>query len=98
MCDWQLAAVPLEAFGRLPSIEDMAISPDGLKLAFTRTTADDRVVYIVFMADQELLGYVKTGQAKLREVSWIYNERVTFIISFTGVMQMFGVSEKIDVC
>lgn len=40
-----VAAVPLEVFGRLPSIEDVAISPDGTRLAFTRTTTEERVVY-----------------------------------------------------
>jgi hypothetical protein len=32
----------LEAYGRLPSLEDVALSPDGTKLAFVRTTEDSR--------------------------------------------------------
>jgi hypothetical protein len=36
------AAPPIHAYGRLPSIEDAALSPDGTKVAYVRTTQEDR--------------------------------------------------------
>lgn len=63
-------AVPLEVYGRLPSVEDVALSPDGSKLAFVRTTAELRGLAIVGVANHEFLGGAKLGEIKLRRLWW----------------------------
>lgn len=39
-------AAPLAAFGRLPTLEDVAISPDGSKIVFVRTNGESRKLLV----------------------------------------------------
>ena len=39
-----LRAAPLETYGRLPSLEDVALSPSGTRIAFVRTKENLRVI------------------------------------------------------
>jgi hypothetical protein len=39
------ASTPLEVFGRLPTLEDVIISPDGLNIAFVNTSGDQRTLF-----------------------------------------------------
>jgi hypothetical protein len=41
-----LAATDVEAYGRLPSIEQAALSPDGTKIAFVKTTQDFKASFV----------------------------------------------------
>ena len=40
------AALPLEVYGRLPRLENLALSPDGTRIAFVKTEGNDRVVAV----------------------------------------------------
>lgn len=37
------APTPLTVYGNLPTLEDLAISPDGTKLAYIRAVGDQRI-------------------------------------------------------
>ena len=50
------APLPLEVYGRLPSLEDVALSPDGSLIAFVRTRQDTRFIAIISLADSKVLG------------------------------------------
>jgi dipeptidyl aminopeptidase/acylaminoacyl peptidase len=63
-------AVPLDVYGHLPTIEDAAISPDGSRLAFVRTTGDARAVVVASIDDRKLLGMLKAGDNKVRAIAW----------------------------
>jgi pimeloyl-ACP methyl ester carboxylesterase len=65
-----LAAAGVDAYGRLPSIEQAALSPDGTKIAFVKTTEDWRVLAIVDIGEEKLVGGVRLGDAKLRSIEW----------------------------
>lgn len=75
----------LEVFGRLPSIGNMAISPDGEHIAFTMTTDDERFVHIVSLADMNVHTSLNLGKVKLRNIMWADNKRVLFQTSTTGL-------------
>jgi len=75
---------PLEAFGRLPSLEDVAISPDGTKIAFVRTLGDERNLIVTPLTKHEILGRVRLGDTKLRGVEWIDDDNVLATISNTS--------------
>ncbi len=75
----------LEAYGRLPNLEDVALSPDGTKLAFVRTTEDSRILAVVAIAEQKFLGGAKLGETKLRRVHWADNDHLLIITSTTGM-------------
>jgi dipeptidyl aminopeptidase/acylaminoacyl peptidase len=77
-------AVPLAAFGRLPSLEDVAISPDGTKLAFVRTHGESRELLVIPLSKTEVLGEVLLGDTKLRDVAWIDDDNVVATISSTS--------------
>ena len=44
------AALPLEVYGRLPRLENLALSPDGTRIAFAKTEGNDRTVAVMAIA------------------------------------------------
>jgi acetyl esterase/lipase len=75
---------PLETFGRLPSLEDVAISPDGTKIAFVRTRGESRSLVVAPLTKPEILGGVHVGDAKLRGVEWIDDDNLLATVSSTS--------------
>ena len=51
----------VDAYGRLPSIEQAALSPDGTKIAFVKTTQDWRVLAIIDLNEEKLVGGVRSA-------------------------------------
>src|SRR5690348_2827657 len=47
-------SAPLEVYGRLPSLEDVSLSPDGTKLAVIRTTGNARLLAFLSLTDHKL--------------------------------------------
>lgn len=63
-------AASLEAYGRLPSLEDITLSPDGSRIAVVTTLGDQRYVVI---RSSDLTGQpfiIKFGDIKLRAIEW----------------------------
>jgi cephalosporin-C deacetylase-like acetyl esterase len=79
------ASPQLEAYGRLPTLEDVALSPDGTKLAFVRTIEDSRILAVVAIAEQKMLGGARLGESKLRSIHWADNDHLLIITSTTGM-------------
>ena len=77
------AAVPLEVYGRLPSLEDVALSPDGSRIAFVRTTQDTRLIAVLSLVDNKVLGALRIGEQKLRQVAWADNNHLMIVTSAT---------------
>ncbi len=77
---------PLAAFGRLPAIEDVVVSPGGTQLAFVKTTSDGRrIIAVLGLADRRVLGTVQAGDAKIRDVRWLDDAHLLLATSTTGV-------------
>jgi len=81
-------AVPLEAFGRLPSLEDVAISPHGTKIAFVRTRGDSRILIVAAVTNPQTLGGVRVGEVKLRNLAWIDDDNLLATASTTSLPPM----------
>jgi dipeptidyl aminopeptidase/acylaminoacyl peptidase len=77
------AAAPLEAYGGLPSIESVEISPDGSKLAVAMSTGDQRVVGVKPLAGGPMQSY-PVGAAKIRRLDWVDSEKLIITSSQTG--------------
>lgn len=77
-------AVPLTVYGQLPNIEDVAISPDGSRLAYVRTQGDMRVVFIANVADRKIICWVKAGNTKLRDIRWADHDNLLIEASVTA--------------
>jgi dipeptidyl aminopeptidase/acylaminoacyl peptidase len=78
-------AVPLDIYGRLPTLEDVIVSPDGKRVAYVRTKGDERSLAVVELDPSAVLGGVKIGISKLREAKWIDNDRILMRLSDTYI-------------
>ncbi len=84
------ATARLEAYGRLPSLEDVALSPDGRELAFVRATGDTRAVVIMSLGEHKVLGGARLGEIKLRYLTWADSDHLLIVTSDTGVRWGFS--------
>lgn len=85
-----VAAAPLEIYGQLPSLEDVALSPDGSRMAFVRTSGNARVVAVMTLADRKTIGAVQVGDTKLRWVQWIDNDHLALTVSMATIPNGMG--------
>ncbi|WP_334162027.1 alpha/beta hydrolase family protein [Phenylobacterium sp.] len=78
------AAAPLEAYGRLPTIEDVAISPSGHAVALVVTDGEQRIVAVRDATTGEYLMKAGAGPAKVRAIQWAGDRNVLIIVSATA--------------
>jgi dipeptidyl aminopeptidase/acylaminoacyl peptidase len=77
------AAAPLEAYGRLPAVEAVEISPSGHAVALSVTNGEQRIIVVQQLADNTvtLRGFV--GEHKLRAVRWAGDQHLILAYSAT---------------
>jgi dipeptidyl aminopeptidase/acylaminoacyl peptidase len=80
---------PLEAYGRLPAINSVDISPDGSALALIVTVNDESQVVVKSLTGP-VLASAKIGFRKVRSVQWADGDHVVIEVSNTAVID--GVS------
>jgi dipeptidyl aminopeptidase/acylaminoacyl peptidase len=85
------APPPLEAYGRLPAIEDAALSPSGGRFAVIMADKDGRKV-VVRASDGEVLGGLGFGSAKVRGVDFAGEDHVLITITATVSRPVMGLS------
>jgi dipeptidyl aminopeptidase/acylaminoacyl peptidase len=78
-------AAPLEVYGRLPGLEDVALSPDGSRLAFIRTSENNRLLAIHDFTTGKVIAGLRVGQVKLRSIAWADNEHLLVLTSVTAL-------------
>jgi dipeptidyl aminopeptidase/acylaminoacyl peptidase len=76
-------AAPLEAYGGLPNIESVEISPDASRLAVAMTTGTERVIGVKRLPEGEMQTFA-VGDAKIRRLDWVGSERLIITTSRTG--------------
>jgi dipeptidyl aminopeptidase/acylaminoacyl peptidase len=76
-------AAPLEAYGKLPSIEQAAISPGGVYVALVVTDGDTRKIAIETAADRKVKIVTSAGQVKVRDIRWADDEHLIITASTT---------------
>jgi acetyl esterase/lipase len=79
------AGSPLEAYGRLPSIEEATLSPDGTKIAFIKTMQDMRVLAIIDLVESKSISLTKVTEQVVRSVEWADD---THLLMTTASSQM----------
>ncbi len=84
------AAAALEVMGRLPNLEDVALSPDGTKIAFVRTVGDRRDILAAPLAHIDKLVGAHVGDTKLRGITWLNNDIILITVSDTKPIGFFG--------
>jgi dipeptidyl aminopeptidase/acylaminoacyl peptidase len=89
LCGLLLAAsmpvlgAPVEAYGDLPSLRHVAISPDGTKLAFETLVGGGRTLVIYSLEERKVISGGSLDDAKLRDIVWADNVHVLSSISQT---------------
>ena len=78
------ADVPFEPYGGLPTIEDIALSPDGSYLALVKSVKEERILYILSLKNGEVKGACRIGDSKLRGIGWADAEHVLMVVSNTS--------------
>lgn len=76
----QPAPPPIEAYASLPALSNVAISPDGSRIAFIGQVGENRRLGIRAL-NGEALGVVDLGEQKVRAVSWADNRHVLITTS-----------------
>ncbi len=75
--------VPLEAYGQLPSLEEVRISPKGDLLAYVATSGDDRILVVERLADLKPVKTIKVSKVKVRGLAWADDTRLLVTTSTT---------------
>ena len=87
------AAPPLETYGGMPSMANVAISPDGTMIAFLTSDPGTPVVKVQRIADREALAMIQTGGDKIRILQWADDKHLLITISNTLFMGWDGDAE-----
>jgi dipeptidyl aminopeptidase/acylaminoacyl peptidase len=74
----------LEVYGHLPTIEDMAMSPDGTSVAYVRTQGDQRSIMTRRLGEAKPLAAFRVGDVKLRALQWLDDDNLLLTRSSTG--------------
>lgn len=67
---WTASAAPLEAYGKLPNIEQAVVAPSGALVAFIATDGDQRSVVVESVAEKKLVFMGAVGVVRLRDITW----------------------------
>lgn len=76
---------PLEAYGKLPSIEAAAMSPDGERFAVITTTGEARQIVVKEIATGKA-NVINAGAAKVRDLDWASPQHLLITASVTATI------------
>ncbi len=75
---------PVEAYGQLPSVDLIALSPDGTRMALAVTGHGAREVQVRTVADRQLVTGLPTGTVKVRALQWVGDHHLIVTKSTTA--------------
>jgi len=77
------AAAPLEAYGKLPSIEQAEVSPSGHAVAVVVTNGEQRNIVVKDLASGKITLNGFVGEHKIRNVQWAGDKHLVLVSSAT---------------
>ncbi len=80
-----LAAPAVEAYGKLPGVEDVSLSPAGARYAFIATDGEKRRLYVA-TTDGKPLQVVEVGTTKVRDLDWAGEDHVLVTLTATVIL------------
>lgn len=80
------AAADLATFGRLPQIEDVAVSADGKTLAVAESDGSSRTIIFYDAATGKRRAHLITGNNKVRDIRWVDSENLLIVITATSTI------------
>lgn len=83
LCATAAQGAPLEAYGKLPSVERVEISPSGKLIAFIYAGPDGRVLTVRNTADKTTVITGGVGETKVRSLAWAGDDSLVLTVSST---------------
>ena len=83
---------PLEAYGRLPTVTSLSLSPSGERLASVGDVNGKRVVLVRTLTGTVLFAS-PVGNEKVRSIDWVDDDHVLVTVSGTGSFDQIDISE-----
>ena len=81
---------PLTAYGALPAYELVEISPSGDRLAYVTVIGEERALIIHDLNDMSLIGGIRAGSVKVRDLGWVGEDHVYVYSTATQVDAAIG--------
>lgn len=78
------APPPLSAYGDLPAVEAVALSPSGRRMAFVTVVGAQRVLMTTELSDNRPLAAFRVGDVKVRAVRFADEDRLLILTSVTA--------------
>lgn len=101
------SGAPLEAYGRLPALDNVTISPNGKEFAYVTGFQGESAVVVYDIDSAKVAAGVDVGPIKVRDLSWADNDNILITASTVAlshdlrgnkaeraVAQIFNVSSK----
>jgi dipeptidyl aminopeptidase/acylaminoacyl peptidase len=83
-CPVRAAAPPIEAYGNLPAIENISLSPSGQFIASIGDSQDKRYIEVRTLTGQvRMVVPIQTSKIKIREINWVDDNHVLVLASAT---------------
>jgi dipeptidyl aminopeptidase/acylaminoacyl peptidase len=76
-------AADLASYGRLPTIEDIDLSPDGKQLAMILTDGEKRRVAVEDLDATQMIASIDAGTNKVRYIEWADSQNLIVVMSQT---------------
>ena len=87
---------PLDAYGDLPGVEDVAISPSGKGMAILGRAGGQRQL-IVIDGDHKVRATVPASNAKIRRIEWAGEDAVIVETSVTATLNPIFLADKAEI-
>lgn len=71
----------LAAYGNLPSLSHVQLSPDGKSLAYVKSDPSRRFVVVMNLDTRKITGAINIGPQKLRDLLWADNDHLVITVS-----------------
>ena len=86
------APPPLSAYGDLPAVEAVALSPSGRRMAFVTVVGADRVLMATELSGNRPLAALRVGDVKVRAVRFADDDFDILLIGHEGHEEVVGTS------
>jgi dipeptidyl aminopeptidase/acylaminoacyl peptidase len=78
------SSAPLEAYGKLPAIEQADISASGRELGFIVTDGEERRIVVKDLAQNKVVYVGAVGSAKVRDIRWVGDDHLILVTTATA--------------
>ncbi|MGA0607625.1 alpha/beta hydrolase family protein [Phenylobacterium sp. VNQ135] len=85
VCSSAAAAAPLSAYGKLPTVEQVVLSPSGKRLAVVVTDGERRTVTVKDLESSRILMVAEGGDQKVRDIMFAGEDHVLVVASVTSI-------------